>query len=167
MTTATDPLPPQAPATTSPVPRSARRATHALALCTVPMGLWRLAMAAGIPVGYSDEVLREVYGIPGWGIAYVVGLTVLQECAALLPLLLVSNRIRFRRPRAVAATAWAVSAVVTLFCLSQLVLAFFVEPDPNMSPDGHTVLNLCLAPLLATGPLLAYVTWAYGKRHRA
>ncbi|MEV6395559.1 hypothetical protein AB0M39_12405 [Streptomyces sp. NPDC051907] len=154
-------------APTAPTTSAARRAAHAIALCAVPSGLWRLVMAAGLPVGYSDEVLREVYGIPGWGIAYVVGLAVLQECAALLPLLLVSERVRLPRPRAVAATAWALSALVTLFCLSQLVLAFFVEPDPNMSAAGHLVVNILYAPLLATGPLLAVVARAYGRRIRA
>lgn len=35
----------------------------------------------------SDQVLRDVFDIPGWGIAYVVGLSVLAEPAALFPLL--------------------------------------------------------------------------------
>ncbi|MFI1938380.1 hypothetical protein ACH44C_14540 [Streptomyces purpureus] len=163
MTTATAPRPHRLH---SPA-RTARRAAHLLALCTVPMGLWRLVMATGLPVGYSDEVLREVYGIPGWGIAYVVGLTVLQEAAALLPILVVTGRLRVPRPRTAVVIGWALSALVTLFCLSQLVLGFLVEPDPNMSPTGHTVLNLCMAPLLATGPLLAYATRAYARQHRA
>jgi hypothetical protein len=176
MTTPTAPAsamtpPTAAPTTSAPAARdsshrTARRAAHAIALCAVPSGLWRLAMAAGLPVGYSTEVLREVYGIPGWGIVYVVGLSVLQECAALLPLLVLTDRVRLSRPRAVAATGWALSALITLFCLSQLVLSFFVEADPNMSATGHTVLNACYSPLLATGPLLAYVTWSYAKRHR-
>lgn len=150
-----------------PAPRWARRTAHAIVLCAVPSGLWRLAMASGIYVGYSDEVLRDVYGIPGWGIAYVVGLAIVQECAALVPLLLVSDRRRLPRPRAVAGAAWAISLLVTLFALSQLVLLFFVEGDPNMSGNWNVLTGLCYAPLFAVGPLLAAVTWSYGKRHRA
>lgn len=76
MTPATGPRPVFAPA---PAPAWARRAAHAIALCAVPSGLWRIAMASGVYVGYSDQVLRDVFDIPGWGIAYVVGLSVLGE----------------------------------------------------------------------------------------
>lgn len=62
-------------------------------------------MAAGVHVGYSDQVLRDVYDIPGWGIAYVVGLSVLAELGALLPLLLVSDRWRPLRPGVLALLA--------------------------------------------------------------
>ncbi|WP_274560035.1 hypothetical protein [Streptomyces spiramyceticus] len=150
-----------------PAPRWARRTAHAIVLCAVPSGLWRLAMASGIYVGYSDEVLRDAYGIPGWGIAYVVGLAIVQECAALVPLLLVSDRRRLPRPRAVAGAAGAISLLVTLFALSQLVLLFFVEGDQNMSGNWNILTGLCYAPLFAVGPLLGAVTWSYRKRHRA
>ncbi|MGW7303725.1 hypothetical protein ACWGIX_37965, partial [Streptomyces sp. NPDC054829] len=86
MTTATAPV--LAP---SPAPAWARRAAHGIALCALPSGLWRIAMASGVYVGYSDQVLRDVFDIPGWGIVYVVGLSVLTELAALLPLLLISG----------------------------------------------------------------------------
>jgi hypothetical protein len=93
MTTATAPLPASVPA-----PVWARRAAHAIALCAVPSGLWRIAMASGVYVGYSDQVLRDVFDIPGWGIAYVVGLSVLTELAALFPLLLVAPGFSPRWP---------------------------------------------------------------------
>ncbi|MCP3821128.1 hypothetical protein NLX86_24460 [Streptomyces sp. A3M-1-3] len=79
-------------------------------------------MAVGVPVGFSEEVLRTDY-------ASVIGLAALQECAALLPLLLVTDRLRLPRPRAVAATATVLAVLVTLVCLSRLVVWFTVGHD--------------------------------------
>ncbi|MCX4824010.1 hypothetical protein OG883_29870 [Streptomyces sp. NBC_01142] len=171
MTPATAPSPSAtttaATATPAPAPRWARRTAHAIALCALPSGLWRLAMASGIYVGYSDEVLRDEFGIPGWGIAYVVGLTVLQEIASLLPLLLVTDRRRFRRPKAVAITAASASAFATLLALSQVVVYFTVESQTFMSDTANTVAGFVFAPLFVIGPLLGAVTRSYWKRHRA
>ncbi|WP_455360668.1 hypothetical protein [Streptomyces sp. SYSU K21746] len=164
--TTLSPVPAAAP-TAAPAPRWARRAAHAIALCAVPSGLWRLAMAVGIPVGFSAEVLRTDYSIPGWGIAYVIGLAVLQECAALLPLLLVTERVRLPRPRAVATTAMAAAVFVTLLCLSQLVMWFTVGHDGRLTGTTAAVMGWCYAPLLATGPLLAVVARSYRMRHAA
>ncbi|MFF4352222.1 hypothetical protein [Streptomyces sp. NPDC001530] len=162
MTTANAPLP-----TLTPAPVWARRAAHAIALCAVPSGLWRIAMASGVYVGYSDQVLRDVYDIPGWGIAYVVGLSVLAELAALFPLLLVSDRWRPRRPRALAALAWTASGVLVLVALWQLVVAFTVESRTYMSSStAETVWGFAFAPLFAIPALMTAVTWSYAKRHR-
>lgn len=162
MTTVDAPLPAFAPA-----PVWARRAAHAIALCAVPSGLWRIAMASGVYVGYSDQVLRDVFGIPGWGIAYVVGLSVLAEVAALFPLLLVSDRWRPLRPGALAALAWTASGVLLLVALWQLVVAFTVESQTYMSSDtALTVWWLAFAPLFAIPALMTMVTWSYAKRHR-
>ncbi|MFF4581434.1 hypothetical protein [Streptomyces sp. NPDC001389] len=161
MTTADAPLP-------TPAPVWARRAVHAIALCAVPSGLWRIAMASGVYVGYSDQVLREVFDIPGWGIAYVVGLSVLAEVAALFPLLLVSDRWRPLRPRALARLAWTASGVLVLGALWQLVVAFAVERQTYMSSDmALTVWWFTFAPLFAIPALMTAVTWSYAKRHRA
>ncbi|MGW0703322.1 hypothetical protein ACWD0A_29245 [Streptomyces sp. NPDC002867] len=164
MTTATFPLPAAAPA---PAPIWARRAAHAIALCAVPSGLWRIAMASGVYVGYSDQVLRNIYDIPGWGIAYVVGLSVLAELAALLPLLLVSDRWQPLRPRALAALAWTASAVLVLVALWQLVVALTVESQTYLS-SGMTqmICGAAFAPLFAVPALMTAVTWSYAKRHR-
>ncbi|WP_156722772.1 hypothetical protein [Streptomyces apocyni] len=151
-------------AITRPTPRWARRAAHAIALCAVPSGLWRIAMACGVYVGYSDAVLHERYGIPGWGIAYVVGLSVLIECAALLPLLLVSDRWRPRRPGAVGVAAIAATAAVILLELSQVLVYFTVESQSYLSGTASTVAGLAFAPLFAVGPLAALVTWSYWRR---
>lgn len=162
MTTATAPL--HAPA---PAPVWARRAAHAIALCAVPSGLWRIAMASGVYVGYSDQVLRDAFGIPGWGIAYVVGLSVITELAALFPLLLVSDRWRPLRPRTLAALAWSASAVLVLVALWQLVVAFTVESRTYMSSStAHTVWAFTFAPLSAIPALMTAVTWSYTQRQR-
>lgn len=160
MTTKSAPLP-------APAPVWARRAAHAIALCAVPSGLWRIAMASGVYVGYSDQVLRDVYDIPGWGAAYVVGLSVLTELAALFPLLLVSDRWRPLRPRALATLAWTASAVLVLVALWQLVVAFTVESRTYMSSGAaQTVWGLVYAPLFAVPALMTAVTCSYAKRHR-
>ncbi|MEU9081773.1 hypothetical protein [Streptomyces sp. NPDC048357] len=162
MTTANAPL---AASTSAPV--WARRAARAIALCALPSGLWRIAMASGVHVGYSDQVLREVFDIPGWGIAYVVGLSVLAELAALFPLLLVSDRWQPLRPRALATLAWTASGALVLVALWQLVVAFTVESRTYLSSDtALTVWWLAFAPLFAIPALMAAVTWSYAKRHR-
>ncbi len=163
MTTATAPLTACAPA-----PVWARRAAHAIALCAVPSGLWRIAMASGVPVGYSDQVLRDVFDIPGWGVAYVVGLSVLTEAAALFPLLLVSDRWRPLRPRQLAATSWVVSGVLVAVALWQLVVALTVESQTYLSSGpAQTVWALAFAPLFAIPVLMTAVTWSYARRHGA
>ncbi|MFJ8232187.1 hypothetical protein ACIQ9E_19815 [Streptomyces sp. NPDC094448] len=160
-------MPPSAP----PVPAApdwARRAAHAIALCAVPSGLWRIAMASGADVGYSDQVLRDVFAIPGWGIAYVVGLSVVTELAALFPLLLVHDRWRPLRPRTLAALARAASAVLVSVALWQIVVLFTVESRTHLSSGtAQTVWGLAFAPLLAIPVLMTAVTWSYIKRHRA
>ncbi|WP_327308292.1 hypothetical protein OG730_36615 [Streptomyces sp. NBC_01298] len=159
-TTAISPLPAAAPA-----PAWARRAAHAIALCAVPSGLWRIAMASGVYVGYGDQVLREVYGIPGRGIAYVVGLAVLAELAALSPVLLVSDRWRPLRPGVLAPLAWTASGVLVLGALSVL---FTVDSHSYLaSGTPQTVWGFVFAPLLAVPALMTAVTWSYAKRHRA
>ncbi|MFJ4973754.1 hypothetical protein ACIP6X_00150 [Streptomyces coeruleorubidus] len=162
MTTATAPRPASVPA-----PVWARRAAHAIAWCAVPSGLWRIAMASGVHVGYSDQVLRDVFDIPGWGIAYVVGLSVLTELAALFPLLLVSDRWRPLRPRVLTPLAWTASGALVLVALWQLVVAFTVESQTYMSGGtAQTVWAFAFAPLFAIPALMTAVTWSYAKRHQ-
>jgi hypothetical protein len=104
-------------------------------------------MASGVYVGYSDQVLRDVFDIPGWGIAYVVGLSVLTELAALFPLLLVSDRWRPLRPRILAPLAWTASGVLFLVALWQLVVAFTVESQTYMSNGtAQTVWGFAFCP---------------------
>lgn len=163
MTTTAEPL-----TTPAPAPTWARRAAHAIAWCAVPSGLWRVAMACGVYVGYSDQVLRDAFDIPGWGIAYVVLLAVVSELAALFPLLLVTDRWRPLSPRTLTAVAWTASAVVTLVAVWQLVVAVTVESRTYLaSGTPRTVWALTFAPLIAVPVLLTAVTWSYSRRHRA
>ena len=52
-------------------------AAYAVPLCVLPSGLWRLAMSVGIPVGFSDAVLRSDYDLPGWGALYTLGFVIM------------------------------------------------------------------------------------------
>ncbi|MDQ0718006.1 membrane protein YdbS with pleckstrin-like domain [Streptomyces luteogriseus] len=100
-------------------------------------------------------------------IAYVVGLSVFAELAALFPLLLVSDRWRPLRPQALAAVAWTASGVLVLVALWQLVVAFTVESQTYMSSGmAQTVWGFVFAPLFAIPALMTAVTWSYAKRHR-
>ncbi|MGW1910317.1 hypothetical protein ACWCQS_06045 [Streptomyces sp. NPDC002076] len=164
MTRATVPPPLRA---LPPAPLWARRAAHAIAWCAAPSGLWRLAMASGLYVGYSDKVLRDSYAIPGWGVSYVVGLSVLTELAALFPLLLVRDRPP-RHTRALAGLAWTASAVTILVALSQVVVAFTVDSRTELASGApRTVWALAYGPLLAVPVLMTAVTWSYARRHPA
>ncbi|WP_141746805.1 hypothetical protein [Streptomyces agglomeratus] len=64
------------------VPRWAVLAAYAVPLVTLPSGLWRIALVAGLPVA-SDPVRT------GWGVLYVLTLTAVSEALALLTLGLV------------------------------------------------------------------------------
>ncbi|MBB1254652.1 hypothetical protein [Streptomyces alkaliterrae] len=145
----------------------ARRAAHAVPLCALPSGLWRIAMACGVYVGYSEQVLRDVYDIPGWGIAYVVGLSVLAEVAALFPLLLVSERWRPLRPGVLGPLAWGVSGLLVVVAVWQLVVLFTVESQTYLA-DGtaRVVWGLTFAPLLLIPVLMVAVSWSYSVRRR-
>lgn len=77
--------------TPAPPPRWARRAAVFAVLVTVPSALWRTAMAVGIPVGASEQILREHYAFPSWGTLYVFGLTAVQLGLAMLTLVLVQR----------------------------------------------------------------------------
>ncbi|WP_191875818.1 hypothetical protein [Streptomyces filipinensis] len=148
-----------------PAPAWARRAAHAIAWCAVPSGLWRLAMASGVYVGYSDRVLHDVYAIPGWGAAYVVGLSAGCELAALFPLLLVSERWRPSRPRVLAGLAWTASAVLVLVAVWQVVVACTAHSHTYLAPGTvRVVWALAYGPLLAVPFLLTAVSWSYTRR---
>ena len=148
-------------------PRWAFWVAHAAPLCVLPSGLWRLAMSIGIPVGFSDAVLREDYDLPGWGAVYTIGLAVVLECLALLTLGLVYpwgevvphwipliggkpvHRIAAVIPAGIGA------ALITLISFSQLLM--WDKVDSTDLP----LMGLTYAPVLAWGPLLAVVTVAY------
>jgi hypothetical protein len=174
----TDPGP--APAAET-YPRWVRWVTHAAVLPPLPSGLWRLAMAVGIPVGFSDAQLRRGH-IPGWGSLYLIGLSVFAEACALLTLgfirpwgvvfprwlPIVGGR---RVPPAVAIAPAGLAA--TFLTLTSIMLSttgdrgFRGDPEPGF-PQGISaaIMIACYAPLLAWGPLLAAATAGYVRRVR-
>lgn len=72
-----------APTGRKPVPRWAVRVAHAIPLCVLPSGLWRVALVLGL-AGYNTDYHWAVWERP-----YVIGLSVVSEGLALLALGLV------------------------------------------------------------------------------
>ncbi|MGW1989845.1 hypothetical protein [Embleya sp. NPDC001921] len=156
-----------------------RLAAHAVAWCVVPSGIWRIAMGLGVPVGFDQDVLRDVYDVPGWGTAYTIGLSVLVELAAFATLGLVrpwGRRVpgwvpvfgnRATNPRVVTMVAAGGAAVVALVMLSQLaLLGSGVHEASEVQGAAAAVMIACYLPLLAWAPLLAVVTRDFHRRHR-
>ncbi len=157
-------------------PRWARRAATLTVLTTVPSALWRMAMAVGAPVGVDSSYWSEHYRFPGWGTAYLFGLTVLLGALALLTLGLVRpwGEILPRRiplvggkhvpPLAAVIPAGAGAVALTLLWVS--AFASFKDIFVLYGLDGpeRIVVLVCYAPLLLWGPLLAAVTVSYAKR---
>ncbi|MGI5525869.1 hypothetical protein ACQEVX_00095 [Streptomyces syringium] len=153
------------------VPRWAALAAYAVPLVTLPSGLWRVALAAGLPV--AAEPVRTV-----WGVLYVLALTVVSEALALLTLGLVQPwgevvprwipLIGGRAVRPLAAVVPALLGAATLFGLCGWV--GYLQTS-NMAAGGITdsaaqqaLLVACYAPLLAWAPLLALTAVAYYRR---
>ena len=161
-----------------PPPRWAQRAATLAVLTTVPSGLWRMAMAVGIPVGVSDQLRHERYGFPGWGTVYVFGLTFLLVGLALLTLGLVQRWgevvprwipvIGTRRVPPLAAVVASGTGAVGLTLLWASAMANVEEIWAVYGLDGadRALMLACYAPLLLWGPLLAAVTVSYHRRHR-
>ncbi|MEU2800531.1 MULTISPECIES: hypothetical protein [unclassified Streptomyces] len=178
MTTQTSSADGQSPTyTTPPPPRWARWAAHAVPLVVLPSSLWRLAMAVGIPVGYSDEVLRTDYGIPGSGYVVLPLISLAQEAAALLTLGLISKwgliaprwlpfiGGRPVRPMAAVVPAALGALILTVVTFSQLMIWDSVDQD-TLTGGHRALMGWCYAPLLLWGPLLAAVTVSYYLRRR-
>jgi len=162
----------------TPPPRWARRAAVLAVLTTVPCGLWRMAMAVGIPVGASDEILRERYGFPGWGTVYVFGLSFLLVGLALLTLGLVQGWgevvplwIPLVGGKPVPPMAAVVPAGTGAAALTVLWAGTFSNVGEIWALYGldgaeRVFMMACYLPLLLWGPLLAAVTVSYHRRHR-
>ncbi|MGK5548086.1 hypothetical protein ACSNOH_25650 [Streptomyces sp. URMC 127] len=164
----------------SPAPKWARVAARLTVASTVPSGLWRIALAVGVPLGVGEEELREGYHSPGWGTVYMIGLSVLAEALALLTVGLVRpwGEVVPRwvpvlggkavRPAAAVVPAAVGAGLVTLLWWSQLIVLLFIPHDHPAPYGGYRALMLaCYLPLLLWGPLLAAVTVSYHRRHRA
>ncbi|WP_031070098.1 hypothetical protein [Streptomyces sp. NRRL WC-3742] len=175
MITATDPH--TDPHTVPPAPRWAVWAAHAAALSTVPSGLWRIAMGFGLPVGYSEQVLRHTFRIPGVGSVAVIALSVVSEALALLTIGLVRpwgevvpRWIPFiggRRVRPLAAVVPAGLGALALTVLWGDGLDWWsTEHHPAYEGVWLHIIGVAYMPLVLWGPLLGAVTVSYYRRHR-
>ncbi|MFF1272570.1 hypothetical protein ACFVZC_04000 [Streptomyces marokkonensis] len=155
------------------VPRRTVLAAHAVPLVTLPSALWRLALAAGLPV--SEISLRHT-----WEVLYVVCLAVVSEALALLTLGLVRpwgeivpRWMPLLGGRRVAPLAATVPAVLGGVVLSVLLSWAFYSHSANVGPEGtgtpaqYALLLVCYVPLLAWPPLLIAVAVAYYRRRTA
>ncbi len=160
-------------------PRWAELAARATVWSTVPSGLWRLALGIGVPVGFSGELSAALDPlVPGWGTAYLVALSGLAEFAAFLTMGLVRpwGEVvpswipliggRTVRPLAAVVPAALGSAVLTFVGMSSLFGGWATELSDPDAPQGlaAVVMTLCYLPMLAWGPLVAAVTFAYARR---
>ncbi|MGW2307125.1 hypothetical protein [Actinomadura luteofluorescens] len=155
-------------------PRWAHLAAHAITLLALPSGVWRLGLALGFPLGYTEEGYRTVCPPGFWGPAYLVLLAVLSEGAALLALGLVRpwgevvpRWVPFAGgrtipPLAALIPAWA--GVAVLAVLWTPLAAWWSMPADDMTPAGHTAVGFLYLPLVAWAPLLAALAVAYRRR---
>lgn len=162
-----------------PPPPWARWSAWLAVLTTVPSGLWRMAMAVGIPVGASEEIRRQHYGFPGWGTVYVFGLTLGLVGLALLTLGLVQRWgevvprwipvVGARRvpPLATVIPAGAGALALTVLWLGAMSNVGTIWDIYGLEGAERVLMVACYAPLLLWGPLLAAVTVSYHRRHRA
>ncbi|MQA97589.1 MAG: hypothetical protein GEV11_24270 [Streptosporangiales bacterium] len=165
------------------VPRWARWAAHASVLAPLPSGLWRIAMAIGLSVGFAEAWLQQAQ-IPGRGSVWLITLTLLSEGCALLALGLVQpwgeqvpRWIPFLGgrdvpPYAALVPAWIATALLTAFGVAfgiKIVRVLGgVEHDPSF-PEGAAawIMSASYVPMLAWGPLLGLATLAYHRRRSA
>ncbi|MCX5384718.1 hypothetical protein [Streptomyces sp. NBC_00083] len=156
----------------SPVPRWARIAAHAVPYTILPSGLWRLGVMLAIP-GFGTVEARD----HGAGLdLYLVLLFVVSEGLGLLTLGLVQpwgewvpRWIPLLGGRRVPPLATLVPAALGTLATTGVVYYFFLHILFAGFPPGHTtteqvVLTACYLPLLAWGPLLGSVTYAYYRR---
>lgn len=166
-------VPPAAPARPA-APRWAHRAAHTITLLSLPSGIWRLGLAMGFHLGYTEAGHQNVCPPGFWGPGYLVALTLLTECAALLSLGLVRRwgevvprRVPFIGgrnvpPMAALIPAWA--GVAVLVVLWTPLLAWWAMPHDDMTTTGHTAVGFLYVPLVAWAPLLAALAVSYRRR---
>ncbi|MEU9250782.1 hypothetical protein AB0D66_02890 [Streptomyces sp. NPDC048270] len=186
MTTLTAaPAPATAPADRAAAPagpvvsRPIRWAAHAAALTLLPSGLWRIAIAVGIPVGWGAGSGLEADLFPGRWSFYLLALSLFAESLGLLTLGLVQrwgevvpSWIPWLRGRRIPPLAAVVPAALGATAVTLITVASAFNWSTNMAAPGAPtgagwwLMTLCYAPLVLWGPLLAVVTAAYWRRRR-
>ncbi|QEV19806.1 hypothetical protein [Streptomyces alboniger] len=157
------------------VPRWAALAAHAVPWTTLPSGLWRVALVAGLPVAAQEQ--------HGAGEAvYILLLSLVSEGLALLTLGLVRQWgevvpgwvpvLGGRQVRPLAAVVPALLGAAGLFGL--MGWAFYAQIAGLGAEAGVTdstaqtaLLVFCYVPLIAWPPLLTAVALAYYRRRTA
>lgn len=159
---------------TSQPARWAVWAAHAAAVTPLPSSLWRIGLACGFPLGYTQAGYRLICPPGIAGPTYLVVLSVLTEIAALLTLGLVHRWGEVLPdwvpwwggagiPR-LAAVLPASLGVVVLAGLWTPFLGWWSMPADGMTAIGHAVVGFVYLPLVAWAPLLAVATVAYHRR---
>ncbi|MFD9336232.1 hypothetical protein ACFWBF_17740 [Streptomyces sp. NPDC060028] len=158
------------------------RLARLAALAPVPTGLWRIAGAFGVPLGFSGEdQLADVRFGSGFSL-YMIGLSVFAEMLGFLTLGLVQRwgevaprwlpLIGGRRVSPLAAVIPAGLGAAVLTLLGVMGAIGWNNPGNMGAPGSPTgvaywVMTACYMPLVAWGPLLAVVTIDYHRRRRA
>ncbi|MFI8517573.1 hypothetical protein ACIGEZ_07065 [Streptomyces sp. NPDC085481] len=150
------------------VPRWASVAAHAVPLVVLPAGLWRLALAFGLPV-----VVYSPYSDPNAGqLTYMIALTVGAELLAFLTLGLVRSWGEVflgRRVNPRVATNAALAGAVGLFAAggwsAYAQWAGLAGDDMVLTTAQQALFLACYVPLVVVWPaLLAAVAVAYHRR---
>lgn len=159
------------------VPRWVERMAHAVPLAVLPSGAWRMAMAVGIPVGWSGQLAKDWQ--PGLETSsYITLLTLVTETLAFLTIGLVRpwgervpRWIPFLGGRRIPVWAAVVPAALGSLAATAITLPMFwggmpADAGGSDAPQGVAawIMNACYMPLLLWGPLVAVVTAAYARR---
>lgn len=155
------------------VPRWARLAATGAALTNVPSGLWRVAIAAGVPVGLAQSEYDQM-DAPGWGSFSLIGLSLIAEVFGFLALGLVRTwgetwprwvpGLRGRRVPVLPVTVAAGLGALAVTIYGVLFVYTSLSAEMAADPWGIWLLNAVYAPLLLWGPLLGAVTVHYYRR---
>lgn len=149
-------------------------------LTVLPSCVWRLVVAAGVPMGWGPgSDLHHAY-YPGRESLVLIFVTVLQEFLGLLSLGLVqrwgeelprwipwAGGRRFHPLVAVVPAALGAIALTGITVLGASTWNEVNAANPD-APTGPTlwIFNLSYVPLLLWGPLLGVLTVAYWRRRR-
>ncbi|MFE4259891.1 hypothetical protein [Streptomyces sp. NPDC056883] len=155
------------------------RLARLAALAPLLTGLWRIAGALGVPLGFSgDDPLADVRFGSAFSL-YMITLSVFAEVLGFLTLGLVRRwgevaphwlpLIGGKRVPPLAAVIPAGLGAAVLTLLGTLGAIGWNDPGNMGAPGSPTgvaywVMTACYLPLVAWGPLLAVVTVAYHRR---